>query len=59
MDIIVLSNLTGTCVGVLTMTQQECAIYDPVTGKKKYILAGTTYDKDFVLPKLTGGEQTS
>lgn len=57
MDIIVLSNLTGTCVGVLTMTQQECAIYDPVTGKKKYILAGTTYDKDFVLPKLTGGER--
>jgi|GEM_PF-5171565 len=57
MDVMVLSTITGACVGVLKLTQQESAIYDPITGRKKYIVAGINYDEEFILPQKTTAER--
>ena len=57
MDVMVLSTITGACVGVLKLTQQESAIYDPITGRKKYIVAGINYDEEFILPQKTTEER--
>ena len=57
MDIMVLSTSTGDCVGVLKIMQQESAIYDPITGRKKYIVAGINYEEELILPQKTTAER--
>jgi len=57
MDILVLSVATGGCVGVLKITPEESAIYDPITSRKMFILAGTLYDEELVLPQKTTEER--
>ena len=57
MDVMVLSSITGACVGVLKLTRQESAIYDPITGRKKYIVTGINYDEEFILPQSTTEER--
>jgi len=57
MEVAVLSTITGACAGVLRMTPTETAIYDPVTGRKKYLVAGMDYSENFVLPIMSSSQR--
>ena len=56
MEIVLLSSLTGNVSGLLRITPQEIAVYDPITQKKKMEVVGADYADDLVIPEKTSSE---
>ena len=52
MELILLSDETQEACGVMRLEEEECWIYDPVTRRKKFRLAGAKYDAEFTLPGM-------
>ncbi len=59
MEILLLSTLHNNATGILKITSQEIAVYDPITGKKKSRVIGAEYMDDFIIPGGTTAERLS
>ena len=57
MEILLLSTLHENAAGILRITPQEIAVYDPVTGKKKMRVVGAEYADDLLIPVKTDSER--
>lgn len=59
MELILLSDETKEACGVMRLEEEECWIYDPVTRRKKFRLAGAKYDAEFTLPGMSEEKRLS
>ncbi len=56
MEILLLSTLHENAAGILKITPQEIAVYDPITGKKKLRAVGVEYTDGLIVPDKNGSE---